>query len=260
MRLILKKILLSTLLLLACAVFAGCSLPQIEVPGASDKKGGPYTVKVYSCVQDAQTGAYVETLVGTHSIEKGGEFTATPSIPQYHVYNSQRSVAFVTNVSKDQMIKLYYDCETCTVTFLSGGGQFVSGSETQVLRKGQTPAPPTYARAGYSFVGFDNEVCPVYEDTFLTAVWEIEKNYLTLQVPAGALILDSAYEKTSTSGNWVYHREITAESEFSLPTPYYDGGTFLGWKYNLADEEVVTAVSRGTTRSITLYADFGETP
>ena len=256
MRSIIKKSIVFLLLVLSLLV-VGCSLPQIEIPGNSSKGDGPFSVKVFSHVQNAETGDYEETLVETFTVEKGGSYTATPNPPQYHVYNPESSTASATNVRKDTTLRLYYDCETCTVTFASGGGELVSGKETVVIRKGQTPTPPEYARAGYSFTGYDYALRPIYQDTHFTACWEVKKLYLTLSVPVGAVIVDSAYVKSTTTGGWEYRREITVESTFALPTPYYDGGTFRGWKYTLSDENTVTAVSRGTTQSITLYADFG---
>ncbi len=249
-----KKTGILSVMLLFFLLLTGCSLPQIDVPG----KDGTYNVKVYSYIQDPESGEYTETLKETKAVQKGEDYSVSPETVQYHVLNTEKCILSVTSIQKNTTLKLYYDCETCVVTFLGGGGSLVSGVETQTLRKGQTPQMPTYTRSGYVFVGFNAPISSVFENAQYTAIWQVQTFTLTLQLPQGALIADTAYTKVPTTGSTVYCREITAESEFTLPTPYCDLGSFRGWKYVLSDTETVSGVSRGTTSSITLYADFGQ--
>ena len=252
-----KRIFTVLFAVLVCGLFSGCAIPQIELPNSD----GTYTVKVYNYVQDPETGEYTESLLATETVEKGKDYAATPNAPQYYLFNADLSTASVTSITKNTTLKLYYDCETCVVTFSGGGGTLSSGNETQVLRKGQTPIVPQYYKKGYEIAGYEPQLKKTYQDTEYVVVWQEKESTITLNLTYGASLESDDFKKDPyNENNYSALFKAVTDEDLLLPIPEYEGFDFIGWYDNAEGLGApYTHIEQGTEGNVVLYSLFNAT-
>lgn len=211
------------------------------------------TLRYY--LQNAQNGEYIHARDEHRTVEEGKALTIHPSPIENYTVNNEKSVLSVLQAAPGDVFLLYYDCETCTVTFSGGeGAVLLEGERIQTLRKGQTPVPPRFEKAGYTLAGYDSELLPLYEDTTFTARWELAHYTLRLYTLKGSTLDSTAFvERADAPG--CFETTFTLLDSLTLPLPTCPDADFLSWNTKAdGSGETVTALSAGQTASLSLYA------
>lgn len=99
---------------------------------------------------------------------------ANHSLKDFEHYQLNESLSTMSgNIAPDGslVLKFYYSCVKYMVTFESGGGNIVSGSETQSIKYGNAADAPVFEKVGYVFNGFDQDISFISSDLTVTAKW-----------------------------------------------------------------------------------------
>lgn len=207
-------------------------------------------------MQDPESGEYQLKSSTKEYLTVGESKTfIAPEIEHYTV-NTDKSRLIIAYAEEGKKLLLYYDCETCKVSFAIGDAELESGSAFQTLRKGQTPKAPVLTKKGYTLKGFDKPIEKVYEDTVYTPAWEITKYVLRLHATDDTLLPGSAFTKREDTDG-CFEATYTFKDSLNVPKPSSDGYTFIEW--NTAPDgsgKTVSSIAEGTYQSTTLYAIY----
>ncbi len=273
MKRFLKAVVLLAVLAVLTVLFFSLVKPLIEdrigdvisdaltTPASTTEGGGQarveydLTVELYE--QDAASGEYrlTQTLVGT--LLHGASYEYPYTVPSHHYLDEEKSNYAVENAESDVTLTLYFACETCVATFSGGeGNELTSGSAYQILRKGQTPEAPTFSRYGYTLVGYDKQLEPIYENTAFTAVWTVTLYTVRLYATEETVLFDATFARRNDAPS-CFERTFTVFDSFEIPTPTSTGYSFLSWN-DAADGngETYTSIERFTDHDLALYAIY----
>ena len=183
-----------------------------------------YTVEYY--LQNAGATGYDLAervpLMGTTA----STVTAEQKTYPHFTYKASGSTANGTIAPDGSLVlKLYYTRDTYTVTFVGDGGTLESGNATQTVRYGNAATLPTFARKGYTFIGWDStEGCDAVErELTVTAEWEINTYTVSYNVNGGEAVENPATYRIT--------------DDVTLDEPQREYYCFLGW-YTASDEKV----------------------
>lgn len=116
-----------------------------------------------------------------------------------------------------------------TVTFKTDDGQVI-GQPQKVRWGGDATAPAVPAKKGYTFKGWNGDMSGLYQDTTITAQYEINKYTVRFYGVNGTTYLD---KQTVEYGKAVDDSEIIAEFNKDLG----DGFVFAGWHISECDTD-----------------------
>lgn len=218
------------------------------------QEGDPFEIPVRVYQQDPESGEYHRIGGDTSEFLRVGESkTYTFEEKDDYDIDQEKSKLFVDEPG--DVIEVYYTCETCKVSFDSGNATITDGYAIQTVRKGQTPPEPTFFLKGYTCVGYDKPLAPVYEDTTFTARFEKTKYSLYLYATNDTLLPDGFTRYAGADG--CFEAQYTFEDTLPVPTPQSDGYTFIEWNTSPDGKgEKVTAIDVGTYESTSLYAIY----
>ena len=208
--------------------------------------------------QNPQTGEYELMQTLYFSVSPNESYTYQPQTAEYYFLDQEKSLLTVETPTDESVLTVYYTCEVCSVTFDGGDGAvLVSGSAVYEIRKGQIPTAPEYYKQGYEFVGYNERIGAVYQDTVFIAEWQEKVYCLNLIVVSGAQISESEYKQNEQNPNQ-YERTYTFfTTTFSLPIATYEGYSFIGWSTDKNGESgLYESVEKGTDYDLTLYSIF----
>ena len=218
------------------------------------------TISIY--VQNPESGEYELSETQYKSVDPTVAFEYEPASKLYYTVDYWRSTVRVDEPTDDTELTVYYDCETCTVTFVGGGGSsLISGEEEQVLRKGQTPIVPQYYKKGYEIAGYEPQLKKTYQDTEYVVVWQEKESTVTLNLTYGASLESDDFKKDPYNGNnySALFKAVTDE-DLLLPIPEYEGFDFIGWYDNAEGLGApYTHIEQGTEGNVVLYSLFNAT-
>jgi len=216
-------------------------------------------VKVVIMLQNPDTGEYELDSQRQIRIEKDKPYTYSPATMQNYKVNQEMSSLTCESVTKQTEFKVYYECETCTVKFVSDRGVLTEGSAELVVRKGQVLTNlARFSCEGYEQTGYDKQVDKVYEDTIFNAVWALKEYNLYLYVTPGSFIDESGYQKSQQNAN-CYVKTFNFMQSFTLPELSLTSTEqiFLGWYDEVnGDGEQRFEVEEGTLSDLHFYAHY----
>ena len=215
------------------------------------------TVEIY--MQNAENGDYELRESKFFSVLPDEAFEYEPVERAYYFLDESLSSLIAINPDDDTLLKVFYTCETCTVTFSGGeGSELQGGYEEQVIRKGQTPIAPEYYNKGYKIIGYEPQLKKTYQDTDYTALWQEKEITITLNLTFGAFLEDEDFLKDDYNLN-CYKATFLAVTDESLilPIPTYEGHEFKGWYLSVDGEgDPYEMVEQGTECDLILYSVF----
>ncbi|MBO4697961.1 MAG: leucine-rich repeat protein, partial [Lachnospiraceae bacterium] len=201
-----------------------------------------YTVEYY--LQNAAGTGYAKAEEATES--KTGT-TDTPvaaeqKVFQHYSYNQDRSISEGGIAGDGSLVlKMYYDRDCYTVTFIANGGTLIGGNDVQTIRYGNPVSFPTFSRNGYSFESWDStDGCDaVAQDLTITANWTVNTYSVTYDLNGGTMSESNPASYT-----------IEDDVELAEPTQQ-ELYRFLGW-YSQNGERIDNL--NGRYESLTLTA------
>ena len=211
-------------------VFLGWSDGGVIAPGSTGEKTFTanwmaetdvrYAVEYYR--QNKAGTGYDLYLTENKGAAPGTLVTAEQKTFDHFTFLPDASTATGTVAKPDGslVLKMYYDRETYTVTFLGNGGTLTEGEATQTVRYGNPAAIPTFTRNGYTFAGWDSIAgCDaVSENLTITAQWMVINYPITYNLGGGT-------NSESNPATYTVEDEIT----LAAPTRSGCGYTFAGW-------------------------------
>lgn len=218
------------------------------------------TISIY--VQNPESGEYELSETQYKSVDPTVAFEYEPASKLYYTVDYWRSTVRVDEPTDDTELTVYYDCETCTVTFVGGGGSsLISGEEKQVLRKGQTPIVPQYYKKGYEIAGYEPQLKKTYQDTEYVVVWQEKESTVTLNLTYGASLESDDFKKDPyNENNYSALFKAVTDEDLLLPIPEYEGFDFIGWYDNAEGLGApYTHIEQGTEGNVVLYSLFNAT-
>lgn len=215
------------------------------------------TVEIY--VQNAESGEYELKENKYLSVELDVAFEYEPIEKIYYQVNNELSSLIATSPDDETVLQVYYECETCIVTF-SGGedSDYKSGLEEQVIRKGQTPIAPEYYKKGWQVTHYEPQLKKTYQDTVYTAQWQEKEITVTLNLTFGAIIEAEDFVKDSYNLNcYTTNFLAVSDEDLILPIPTLEGYEFKGWYSTASGEgEPCLKIEQGTDENVLLYSVF----
>ena len=211
-----------------------------------------WTANTYTVTFDANGGSVSQT----SAVTVAGKLTSLPT-PTYDGYDflgwytdkdGGDEVTINTVFTKDTTIYAHWQKQEYTVTFDANGGSVTTISAT--TKDGKLESLPTPTYDGYDFLGWytdkdgGDEVTTntvFTKDTTIYAHWQKQEYTVTFDSNGGSVTTISA---TTKDGKLE-----------SLPTPIYDGYTFLGWYTQKDSGDKVTTETVFTADS-TIYAHW----
>lgn len=165
------------------------------------------------------------------------------------------TMSFIQDMNDSQVITWYRRrltgvvqnyVSSYTVTFNLAGGYRTGGGElTQTVSRGGSATPPTCARTGYNFTGWDGSYTNVTSNRTITAQWKIITYTVSYNANGGS---GAPGSQTKTYG---------VNLTLSSTRPYREGYNFLGWA---TSKSGAVAYQPGGTytnnASVTLYAQW----
>ena len=234
-------------LILVCVYFIFKTPIDNLINKAKDSFGN-VTVEIY--VMDPDTNNYQKSTKKIN-VKEGTSYTYSPASKEYYTIDTTKSELTIENASKDSIIKVYYNCEKCTITFELNGGE---SSEDLVyeINKGHSFFAPKIVKPGYKIVSYNNYVEKIYADTLFTPNWELDHYIVTLVLPEGCTINDSNFTKIEDSNN--YAATITYLEELTLPDVSTTDYIFFGWKIN-GEGSFITSINN-VSEDINIIGSF----
>ena len=179
-----------------------------------------FTVEHY--LQDIEGDGYQRIAIEELASETGSIVEATSrEYTGFHVNPSHEQALQTGEVKGDGslILKVYYDRDLLTITFLDAFGEVL---KTEVVRYLGSATPPNNVdRVGYTFIGFDGDYLDVSENITVQALYQ--QNTYTLRFDTGGLVAIDDETKT-------YGEAIQVPMAFNVP-----GYTFLGWEESIDD-------------------------
>ena len=206
-------------------------------------EGTVYKVEHYK--QNPGTNTYDKVDTDDFSGKTGLTVTARPKTYEGYTENQAHEDRVATGEIKADgslVLKLYYDINEYTVTFVSDG-QIIN---TQTVKHGQgAGAPEQPTKEGYTFVDWDKDFSNVTSNLEVNANWTVNTYNVTLN-PNGGTIAEGENVTRYTYG-------VGA----TLPTPTRDGYTFAGW-YKTEDltGDAITTIGTLATGDKIYYAKW----
>lgn len=206
-----------------------------------------------------------EYIVGTptnNRIMMEGSFTSTSP------FTLSFSGGFYTNTSSDCNIAqtVYIEGLVYTVTFdLSGGYRTGGGELTQYITPGGTATPPTCAKDGYNFTGWNGDYTNVQSGRTIYAMWEIITYTISYDANGG---INAPGPQTKTYGQDIQLSNVTPSKTYEIifnpnggtvsPTLRSITCVFQGWNTNANGSGTWYQPNSTYTAnsSITLYAIY----
>ena len=215
------------------------------------------TINLY--LQNPETGEYELKETQYQSVDPTEVFVYEPATRLHYTIDYWRSNIRAEEPNDETEICVYYDCETCTVTFVGGNGSsLISGEEEQVLRKGQMPKIPEYYQKGYEIVGYEPQLKKTYQDTEYVVVWQEKEATVTLNLTYGASLKSKDFTQDAyNENNYSTLFKAVTDEDLSLPIPEYLGYDFIGWYDNAEGSGTpYTHIAQGTEEDVILYSVF----
>ena len=208
-------------------------------------------VTINYCIMDPDTSNYnIEKEI--IYLEKGQDYKIEEQELEYYVINYDKSNLVVFNIQNDITLSIYYDCETCEVTFDPNGGD-TSEALTFTVNKGSSFKAPLITMPHYSIKEYVGYVSKIYEDSSFTVIWEETKYLITLVLPSGCYIDEENYYPYVNNTN--YYTYITYFEELELPNVLSDEYNFL---YFVNENEEETYILRDIEEDLYLIGKFTE--
>ena len=165
------------------------------------------------------------------------------------------TMSFIQDMNDSQVITWYRRrltgvvqnyVSSYTVTFNLAGGYRTGGGElTQTVSRGGSATPPTCARTGYTFTGWDGSYTNVTSNRTITAQWKIITYTVSYNANGGS---GAPGSQTKTYG---------VNLTLSSTKPYREGYNFLGWATSKSGAVVYQPGGTYTNNaSVTLYAQW----
>ncbi|MDE7108100.1 MAG: InlB B-repeat-containing protein, partial [Clostridiales bacterium] len=145
-----------------------------------------------------------------------------------------------------------------TVTFTDGETELTELTAT-VDFGGTISAPAAPTKDGYTFGGWTLNGSaytfgtPITESITLVAEWGVVEYTITYVLDG---TVDGTAVEATLNGETTAYTVETDTFTLAIPTVTTDGIHFLAWHLGSESGEVVTAVTKGTTGNITLYAEY----
>ncbi len=214
---------------------------------------GTYKIPVHVYFQNVDDGSYEKRSETVRYLTSGSELTYTPEEYDYYDIDTEKSVLSATD--EGDVIEVYYTCETCKIFFDTGAATVVDGYAIQTIRKGQLPIAPTLSLKGYTCVGYDKPIEPVFEDTVYTASFEKTNYRLFLYATNDTTLPDSFVRNENADG--CFETTYTFEDTVTIPQPQSKGYTFIEWNTSPdGNGETVNEINVGTYADTALYAIY----
>ena len=228
--------------------------PNVKLYAQWEAGAAKYTVRHYK--QNLEQTSYDEVSGDTKELwGLTGKSTSAVAL-EYDGFSAREIEQAEISADGTTEVKIYYDRNTCTVSFDADNGSAISSQN--VVYEAKANEPPAPEKSGYTFGGWYNGDTifdfnqAIKSDTKIIARWTAISYTIKYNLNG-----TSEFSATNSSEN---SEKYTVESNITFKNPTRKGYNFCGWytSENFATGTEITG-TQGKTEAIEIYAKWEET-